>query len=94
MWLVTIMLFVPVGKRSNSRSQMFYKIENLLISLKMLLKILQYSQQKTVCWSFFLINFVKKMLRHRCFPVNITKCLSTAFFIEQLLFIIPFRYLT
>ena len=36
MWLVKIMLFVPVGKRSNSRSQMFYKIENLLISLKML----------------------------------------------------------
>ena len=34
MWLVTIMLFAPVGKRSKSRSQIFYKKdapENLAI---------------------------------------------------------------
>ena len=34
MWLATIMYFVPVGKRSKSRSQIFYKKdapENLAI---------------------------------------------------------------
>ena len=29
MWLATAVLFVPVGKRSNSRSQIFYKIDAL-----------------------------------------------------------------
>ena len=29
MWLVITMLFLPVGKRSNSRSQMFGKIDTL-----------------------------------------------------------------
>ena len=29
-------------------------------------------------------NLIKKRLRHRCFPVNIAKLLRTAFFIEQL----------
>ena len=29
-------------------------------------------------------NFIKKRLQHRCFPVNIAKLLRTAFFIEQL----------
>ena len=29
MWLVTTVLFVPVGKHSNSRSQMFCKIDAL-----------------------------------------------------------------
>ena len=28
-------------------------------------------------------NFIKKRLRHGCFPVNIPKVLGTAFFIEQ-----------
>ena len=85
MWLVTIMLFVPVGKRSNSHSHMFFKIENFLISLKMLLKILQYSQKNT-CVLEFLFNklYLKKMLQHKCFPVNIAKCLSTAFYIEYI----------
>ena len=29
-------------------------------------------------------NFFKKRLQHRCFPVNIAKCLRTALFIEHL----------
>ena len=29
-------------------------------------------------------NFIKNRLLHRCFPVNITKCLRKAFFIEHL----------
>ena len=32
---------------------------------------------KYLCWSLILINFTKKGLQHRCFPVNITKFLST-----------------
>ena len=68
MWLVTIMLFVPVGKRSNSHSQMFYKIDAL--------KNLAIFTGKHLCWSFFLRNFIKKILQHRCFPVNIVKCLK------------------
>ena len=46
---------------------------------------------KHLCWRFFLINFIKKRHQHRCFPVNIAKCLSTAFYIEHLPFIIRFR---
>ena len=73
-WLI-FWCFVPVGKRSNSCSQMFYKtdaITNLAIFTR-----------KHLCWSFFLINLIKKRLQHRCFPVNIAKCLSTAFYIEH-----------
>ena len=29
MWLVTTVIFVPVGKRSNSRPQMFFNIDAL-----------------------------------------------------------------
>ena len=68
--------FVPVGKHSNSRSQMFYKIDAL--------KNLAIFTRKHLCWRFFLINFIKKSLQHRCFPVNIAKCLSTAFYIEYI----------
>ena len=34
----------------------------------------------TLCWSLFLINFIKKRLQHRFFPVNIAKYLRKAFF--------------
>ena len=81
-WLVIIMLFVPVGKRSNSHSQMFYKIDAY--------KNLAIFTGKHLCWSFFLKKIVKKRLQHRCFSVNIAKCLSTAFYTEHL-FIILFR---
>ena len=33
-------------------------------------------------WRFFIINFIKKRLQHRYFPMNIAKCLGTAFYIE------------
>ena len=63
---------VPVGKHSNSRSQMFYDaLQNLAIFTG-----------KRLCWRFFLIKFIKKRLQHRCFPVNVAKCLSTVFHIE------------
>ena len=29
--------------------------------------------RKYLCWSLFLIKFVKKKLQHRCFPVNIAR---------------------
>ena len=67
------MLFIPLGKRSNSRSEMFYKIYPL--------KNLAILTGKHMCWRFFLINFIKKRLRPRCFPVNFAKCLSTVFYI-------------
>ena len=65
-----------VVKHSNSRSQMFCKIDAL--------KNLAIFTGKDLCWRFFLINFIKKRLQHRCFPVNIAKCLSTAFYIEYI----------
>ena len=40
---------------------------------------------KHLRWRFFLINFIKKRLQHRCFPVNIAKGLSTAFYIEHVI---------
>ena len=62
---------VPVGKHSHSRSQMFYDaLQNLAIFTG-----------KHLCWRFFLINFIKKRLQHRCFAVNVAKCLSTVFHI-------------
>ena len=79
-----LLLFVPVGKRSNSRLQMFYKIDPLKDLDAMF-------TGKHLYWRFFLINFIKKRLQLRCFPVNIAKCLSTAFCIEHLPFIIFFR---
>ena len=54
----------------SSHSQMFFKIGSL--------KNLQYSLENT------LINFIKKRLRHRCFPVDISNFLKTALFIERL----------
>ena len=66
MWFVTIMLFAPVGKRSNSRLQMPYKtdaLKNLAIFTGTYLRS-----------SFFLISFIKKILQHSLFPENIAKC--------------------
>ena len=63
--LATTVLFVPVGKRSNSRSQMFCKIDAL--------KNLAIFTGKHLGWKFFLINFIKKRQQHRCFSVNVAK---------------------
>ena len=79
MWVVTTV--VPVGKHSNRRSQMFYKIEAR--------KNLAIFTGKHLCWRSNLINFIKKRLQHRCFHVNIVKCLSTALYIEHFL---PIHY--
>ena len=59
----------------SSCSQMFFKIgvlENSAIFTG-----------KHLCWSFFFF-FKKKILQYRCFHVNIAKFLRTAFFIENL----------
>ena len=37
-------------------------------------------------------NFVKKRLQHRCFPVNIAKCLRTAFFKKHLRWMLLDKY--
>ena len=81
--LATTVLFVPVGKCSNNRSQMFCKIDAL--------KNLAIFTGKHLVWRFFLINFIKKTYQHRCFSVNVAKYLSTAFYIEHIPFIILFR---
>ena len=80
--LANNVLFVPVGKRSNSRSPKFCKLDAL--------KNLAIFTGKHLGWRFFLINFIKKRHQHRCFSVNVTKCLSTAFYIEHIPFIILF----
>ena len=65
------------------RSQVFYKIS--------VLKNFTIFTERHLCWSLFLIKLqawkpttLSKRLQHRCFPVNIAKLLRTAFFIEQL----------
>ena len=78
------MLFVQVGKRSretlrSSRSQQFFKIG--------VLKNLSILARNHLCWSLFLIRLqvwrpaflLKKRFQRRCFPMNITKFLRTAF---------------
>ena len=47
--------------------------------------------RKHMCWILFnkaadlkACNFIKKKLKHMCFPVNLDKFLRTAFLIEQL----------
>ena len=57
----------------SSHAQMFFRIGVLK----------NFATLKHLCRSFFSIKS-KKKLRHRSFPVNIAKCLRTAFFIEQL----------
>ena len=57
----------------SSHAQMFFRIGVLK----------NFATLKHLCRSFFSIKS-KKRLRHRSFPVNIAKCLRTAFFIEQL----------
>ena len=50
---------------------MFFKIG--------VLKYLVILREKHLCWDLFLINFVKKRLQHRYFPVNIEKILEQLF---------------
>ena len=49
--------------------------------MKVLLEILQYSQENT-CARSQACNFIKKRLWHRCFPVNFAKFLRI-FFTER-----------
>ena len=78
--LAITVLFVPIGKRSNSRSQKFWKIDAL--------KNLVIFTRKHLVWRFFLINFIKK--RHNT-VVFLWMLRNTAFYIEHIPFIILFR---
>ena len=76
--MVLVMLFIHVGKRSNSRSQMFFETGAL--------KNFAIFTGKHLCWSLFLIRLkdwrpafpLEKRLQHSCFSVNIAKCLKAA----------------
>ena len=80
--MLLVMLLAHVGKRSNSRSQMFSKTG--------VLKNFAIFTGKNLCWSLFLIKFqdwrptflFKKRLQRRCFSVNIAKFLRTAFLLK------------
>ena len=80
--IFVVMLLALVGKRSNSRSQMFSKAG--------VLKNFAIFAGKNLCWSFFLIEFqdwrptflFKKRLERRCFSVNIAKFLRAAFLLK------------
>ena len=45
----------------------------VILYKKLLLKILEYSQENTCVG----VSFIKRRAQHRCFPVNIAKCLRT-----------------
>ena len=64
----------PLKQWRSSHSEMFFKIVSL--------KILQYPQEIPVLESFEGLktcSLIKKRPQHRCFPVNIAKCLRIAF---------------
>ena len=61
----------------SSRSQMLFTIG--------VLKSFTIFSRKYLCWSLFIIKFIKKRLHHRCFLVHIATFLRTALFIEHLL---------
>ena len=65
-----ICFYLVYGFRS-SRTQMFFKTGIFKNFVKF--------TGKYVCLSLFLINFIKKRLRHSCFPVNFGKFLRTSF---------------
>ena len=78
-FLLLVMLFAHVAKRSNSRSQIFFK-KGVLKNFAMFIG-------KHLCWSRFLIKFqccrhaflFKNKLQHSCFYVIIAKLLRAAF---------------
>ena len=63
-----------LSRSRSSCSQMFFKIDSL--------KIFAVFTGKHLCWIVF-FSFIKEILQHRCFPVNIAKFLRTSFFTEH-----------
>ena len=57
-------------------SQMFFKID--------VLKNFANFTGKHQCWSLFLVNFIKKRLQHKCFPVKYANFLRTTFFTKHI----------
>ena len=80
--------FAMPKKFRSSRSQMFFKIG--------VLKSFTIFSGKHLFWSLFLIKLhayiIKKRLQHMRFPMNIAKLLRTAFYIEQLWWLLPKTY--
>ena len=84
-----VMLFTHVGKRLNSRSQMFFKTG--------VLKSFAIFTEQNLCWSLFLIKFqhcrpafsFKKRLQHRYFSVNIAKFLRRSFYRRSVHYTFP-----
>ena len=80
--MLLLMLLAHVGKRLNSRSQMFSKTGAL--------KYFAIFTGKNLCWSLFLIKpqdwrpafLFKKRLQRRHFSLNIAKFLRTAFLLK------------
>ena len=60
----------------SSRLQMFFEIVVVRKSANF--------TGKHLCWSLFLIIFIKKRLQHRCFSVKFAKLLRTNSFTEHL----------
>ena len=92
-FLLLVMLFNHVEKRSNSRSQIFFKTG--------VLKYFAMFTGKYLCWSRFLIKFqnwrsaflYKKGLQHRYFYVNIGKLLKRHFYSRPVHYTFPKFYL-
>ena len=61
----------------SSRSQLFLKILGIL-------KYFTNFTGKYLCWSLFLIEFSKKRLQHKCFPLNFCEILRTFFYRTRL----------
>ena len=78
--MLVFMLFIHVGKRLNSPSQMFFKIG--------VLKNFAIFTGDNLCWNLFFnkvpgqnacILMKKETPQRRCFPMNIVRFLKTAF---------------
>ena len=80
-WIWKMIVHETGEVHKSSHLQMFFRIG--------VLKKIMIFTGKPQCWNLFLIkmqayNFLKKRLQCRCFPVDITKCFRTAFFVEHL----------
>ena len=80
-------MFLKNTFQKYSCSQMFFKIgviTNFLIINKKISVLESLFYKVTGLMAY---NFIKKRSQHRCFPVNVTKCLRKAFFMKHLRFL-------
>ena len=67
-----------------SRSLIFFKIVILITFTDIHIKTSVLESLFNKVTRLMVCNFIKKRLLHKCFSVNITKCLRMAFFMEDL----------